>query len=569
MTTIDHSSPIGQALKKCPTGIQGLDEVTFGGLPLGRTALICGAAGCGKTLMAMQFLVNGAVLYDEPGVFMSFEENEAELAENFSSLGVNLNDLVQQKKISLDYVHMDRSEITETGEYDLEGLFVRLDYAISSTGAKRVVLDTIEALFSGLSNVTILRAELRRLFRWLKDRGVTAIVTGEQGNGTLTRHGIEEYVSDCVILLDHKVVDQISTRRLRIAKYRGSAHGTNEYPFLIDDQGICIMPITSIGLNASASKMRISSGVERLDTMLGGQGFYVGSSILISGTAGIGKSSLAASAVDAACRRGERCLYFAFEESSSQIVRNMKSIGIDLEQWMSQGLLQFHTSRPTLLGLEMHLVNMYKKVNQFNPQIVVVDPITNMTAAGNFADAKLMITRLLDFLKLRNITLLLLDLSSVNHTEQTAIGISSLSDTWIALRDIELNGERNRGLYILKSRGTAHSNQIREFVLTDHGIDLLDVYTGTEGVFTGSARYIQVEKEKAQRLLHNQEIERKRREIDRKRQLMETAIADLKVTFEADKDDLEKVIHQEEVRLRIQDKNREQLATVRKADDMK
>jgi len=566
MKTIDNSSLAGHALKKCPTGIQGFDEITFGGLPLGRTALVCGSAGCGKTLMAMQFLVNGAMLYDEPGVFMSFEESETELAENFASLGVDLNELVAQKKISIDYVYLDKSEIAETGEYDLDGLFVRLDYAISSTGAKRVVLDTIEALFSSLSNVTILRAELRRLFRWLKNRGVTAIVTGEQGNGMFTRHSIEEYVSDCVILLGHEVVDQISTRRLRITKYRGSAHGTNEYPFLIDEQGICIMPITSIGLNTSTSTKRISSGVERLDTMLGGQGFYVGSSILISGTAGTGKTSLAVSAVDAACRRGERCLYFAFEESRSQIVRNMKSIGIDLEQWISQGLLQFYASRPTLFGLEMHLVNMYKKVNEFKPQIVVLDPISNMEAVGNFADVKLLITRLLDFLKLKNITLLLLDLSNVNHTEKTGIGVFSLTDTWIGLRDIELNGERNRCLYILKSRGTAHSNQIREFVLTDQGIDLLDVYTGSGGVLTGSARYAQGEKEKAQRLLRQQEIERKRREIDRKRQLMEAAIIDLKVTFEAAKDELEKIITQEEVQLGTQDKNREQLATVRKAD---
>lgn len=569
ITTADKLYAKQQLLKKCPTGIQGLDEITFGGLPLGRTALVCGAAGCGKTLMGMQFLVNGALLYDEPGVFMSFEESEAELTENFASLGVDLNHLVKQKKICLDYVHLERSEITETGDYDLDGLFIRLDYAISSIGAKRVVLDTIEALFSGLSNTTILRAELRRLFRWLKDRGVTAIVTGEQGSGKLTRHGIEEYVSDCVIMLDHRVVDQISTRRLRIPKYRGSTHGTNEYPFLIDEQGICIMPITSVGLDASASTDRVSSGIDRLDTMLDGQGFYVGSSILISGTAGTGKTSLAASTVDAACRRGERCLYFAFEESSSQIIRNMKSIGIDLEQWLNPGLLQFHTSRPTLFGLEMHLVTLYKKINEIKPQIVVLDPISNLTAAGNFAEVKLMLTRILDFLKHQNITALLLDLSSVTHTEQTGVGISSLTDTWISLRDIEQNGERNREMYLLKSRGMAHSNQIREFIMTDHGIDLLDVYTGSEGVLTGSARYAQVEKEKAERLIHEQEIERKRREIDRKRQLMETAVDDLRMSYEIEKDELEKNIAQAVLQLRAQDRHQEHLAALRKADDTK
>lgn len=565
--TILHKAYPAQILKKCPTGIQGLDDITFGGLPLGRTALVCGAAGCGKTLLAMQFLVNGAQLYNEPGIFMSFEENETELAENFASLGVDLNELTAQNKINLDYVHLAKNEIAEAGDYDLDGLFIRLDYAIQSIGAKRVVLDTIEALFSGLSNTTILRAELRRLFRWLKERGVTAIVTGERGNGTLTRHGIEEYVSDCVILLEHKVVDQISTRRLRIAKYRGSAHGTNEYPFLIDEQGICLMPITSVGLNAVASIERISSGIERLDTMLGGHGFYVGSSILISGTAGTGKTSLAASTADAACRQGKRCLYFAFEESRSQIVRNMKSVGIDLNQWLDQGLLEIHASRPTLFGLEMHLVNMYKKVTESKPQLVILDPISNLTAAGNCSDVKLMLTRMLDFLKLQNITALFLDLSNFNQTSQTDIAISSLTDTWIALQNIEINGERNRGLYLLKSRGMAHSNQIREFVLTDQGIELLDVYTGPEGVLTGSARYAQEEKELAQRLMREQEIERKRREIERKHQQLTATIASLQADFESEKMELEKIMALEGAHLTALDSNRLHLAKLRNADD--
>lgn len=559
-------SQTGKPLNKCLTGINGLDEITFGGLPQGRTALVCGAAGCGKTLLAMQFLVNGTKLYDEPGVFMSFEENETELTENFASLGIDLNDLIAKKKLSLDYVHLDRSEIAETGEYDLEGLFIRLEYAINSIGAKRVVLDTIEALFSGLSNETILRAEMRRLFRWLKAKGVTAIVTGEQGSGTLTRHGIEEYVSDCVILLDHKVVDQISTRRLRVAKYRGSAHGTNEYPFLIDEQGICIMPITSLGLKAEVSNARISSGVERLDTMLGGQGFFVGSSVLISGTAGTGKTSLAASMIDGACRRGDRCLYFAFEESKSQIIRNMKSIGIDLAQWTAKGLLEFHASRPTLFGLEMHLVTMYKVINTFSPQLVVLDPISNLTAAGNSSDVKLMLTRVMDFLKQQGITALLLDLSSVSPTEQTDNGISSLTDTWIALRDIESSGERNRGLYLLKSRGMSHSNQIREFLLTDHGIKLLDVYTGSAGVLTGSARYAQEQKEKTERLLRQQEVERKRRDLERKHQQMKAAIAQMNATYEAERDELEKLVGQEEICLESQEEDKEYLSALRKAD---
>jgi circadian clock protein KaiC len=369
-----------------------------------------------------------------------------------------------------------------------------------------------------------------------------------------------------VVLLDHKVIEKISTRRLRIIKYRGSAHGTNEYPFLIDAQGICVMPITSIGLNAKVEVNRIPTGIPRLDIMLGGEGLYAGSSVLISGTAGTGKTSLASYFADATCRRGERCLYFGFEESTSQIIRNMKSIGMDLEQWADQGLLKFQTVRPTLYGLEMHLVSMYKQIQEFHPQLVIVDPISNLTAVGDSNDVKLMITRLLDFLKIKNITSVLLDLNSMGHSEQTGIGISSLIDTWISLRDIELNGERNRGLYILKSRGMAHSNQIREFIFTNHGIDLLDVYTGPEGVLTGSARYAQAEKEKAQNLLRQQEVERKRREIEGKRLKMEAAIAELQGAFEADKEELEKLIVQEELQLKTREKNREYLAQMRKAD---
>lgn len=555
-----------QQLQKCLTGIQGLDEITNGGLPQSRTTLVCGSAGCGKTLLGMQFLVNGATLYNEPGVFMSFEENESELTENFSSLGIDLKGLVTEKKIWMDYVYFDKSEITETGEYDLEGLFVRLEYAISSIGAKRVVLDTIEALFAGLTNDAIIRGELRRLFRWLKDRGVTAIVTGEKGDGTLTRHGIEEYVSDCVIQLDHKVMEQISTRRLRIIKYRGSAHGTNEYPFLIDEEGICIMPITSVGLTAQAPTKRISSGIERLDTMLGGQGFYDGSSILISGTSGTGKSTLAAFVVDAACHRGDRCLYFAFEESKHQIIRNMESVGLQLQQWEERGLLRFIAARPTLLGLEMHLVRIYKQVNEFKPRMVVLDPISNLTATGENPEVKIMLTRLLDFLKVQGITTIFTNLSSPQQVEETEMKTSSLIDTWLALRDIEINGERNRGLYIIKSRGMAHSNQIREFILTDRGIELVDVYRGTEGILTGSARFAQEEKDVARRLLNQQEIQRKQREVERKREKMEAEINALKLVFEAEREEIEKRITEEITEAAVLSQTRQGIAVLRKGD---
>jgi circadian clock protein KaiC len=555
------------SLPKCTTGIQGLDEITGGGLPKGRPTLVCGGAGCGKTLLGIEFLVRGAMLHHEPGVFLAFEESAEELAQNVRSLGFDLDDLIEKKKLAVDYIHIERSEIEETGEYDLEGLFIRLGHAIDSIGAKRVVLDTLETLFSGLSNVSILRAELRRLFRWLKEKGVTAVITAERGNGSLTRHGMEEYVSDCVLLLDHRVEGQISTRRLRIVKYRGSSHGTNEFPFLIDEGGISVLPITSIQLQHKASTERISSGVPALDTMLGGTGFYRGSSVLVSGTAGIGKTSLACHAADACCQRGERCLYFAFEESEAQLLRNMRSIGLDLEPWVKKGLLRIHTGRPTMNGLEMHLASIHKQVEGFQPHLVVVDPITNFISAGTVSEASSMLMRLVDYLKSREITALLTNLSHAEGAlEQAEFDISSLIDTLLLLRDIELNGERNRGLYILKSRGMAHSNQIREFLLTDQGVQLTEVYLGPEGVLTGSARLAQEGKEKATAVQRSLEIESKRGELARRQQALEAQIAVLQLQFQTDKEEMERDITREQAYLEKLEQGRHEMARSRKAD---
>jgi circadian clock protein KaiC len=475
-------------LPKAPTSIKGLDKITGGGLPKGRPTLVCGSAGCGKTLFAMEFLVRGATLYNEPGLFVSFEETEKELAANVSSLGFDLDDLIKRKKIRLEHINIERGDIELTGEYDLKGLFVRIHEAIESIGAKRVVLDTIESLFSDLPNQTDMRSELRRLFRWLKNKRVTTIVTGERGNGTFTRQGLEEYVSDCVILLDHRVSNESSIRRLRIVKYRGSGHGTNEYPFLIDEDGISVLPVTSLGLDHQSSKERISSGIPGLDTMLSGKGYFRGSTILVSGTAGTGKTSIAAKFVEAACNREERVLYFAYEESPNQFMRNMSSIGIYLEPWMKKGLLSFHASRPALHGLEQHLTTIINLINKVKPQIVVLDPIDEFVIGGNQTEVKLMLLRLVDFLKMKNITSFFVNLNSgPKNLELTELSISSLIDTWLLLRNIEIGGEFKKGLNILKSRGMSHSNQIREFKLTDDGIELLDVNIGPESVLTGSA----------------------------------------------------------------------------------
>jgi circadian clock protein KaiC len=510
------------SLPKARTGIDGLDEITGGGLPQGRPTLVCGGPGCGKTLLAMEFLVRGATEFGEPGAFIAFEETPEELAQNVRSLGFDLDRLVQEKKLALDYVRIEPAEIEETGEFDLEGLFLRLGLAIDAIGAKRVVLDTIEALFGGFSNQAILRAELRRLFRWLKDRGVSAIITGERGEGSLTRQGLEEYVSDCVILLDHRVTDQVSTRRLRIVKYRGTHHGTSEYPFIIDEKGFSVMPVTSLQLDHETSDERIPSGIADLDVMLGGKGYYRGSSILVSGTAGTGKTTLAASFAHATAKRGERVLYLAFEESPRQLARNMRSVGLDLQPLVDKGLIRMHASRPTFHGLEMHLVQIHKMVQEFEPAAVIIDPISNFSSGGSVADAQMMLLRLIDFLKSLQVTTLMTHLTSGGRAmEATDVGISSIIDTWLLVRDIELGGERNRGLYVLKSRGMKHSNQIREFVITSQGIDLLDVYVGPEGVLTGSMRAAQEARERAAALAVEEEIAAKQRELDHLRATLE------------------------------------------------
>lgn len=560
-------NPGGDGLPKCRTGIEGLDEITGGGLPQGRPTLVCGGAGCGKTLLAMEFLVRGAVEFGEPGVFIAFEESAEELSLNVRSLGFDLDRLAAEDKLAIDHVHVERSEIEETGEYDLEGLFVRLGFAIDSVGAKRIVLDTIETLFGSLPNEAILRSELRRLFRWLKARGVTAVITAERGDGTLTRNGLEEYVSDCVILLDHRVDQQVSTRRLRVVKYRGTTHGTNEYPFLIEADGISVLPITSIGLEHEASDERISSGIAGLDEMLGGPGYYRGSTVLVSGTAGTGKTSLAAHLAEAACRRGERCLFLSFEESAGQMVRNMRSIGLDLGRWIADGSLRFQATRPTINGLESHLATIHRWVKDVDPGVIIIDPISNFESVGLFNEATAMLMRLVDFLKAQRITAFLTNLTRGGESiEATHAGISSLVDTWLLLRDIEIGGERNRGLYVLKSRGMAHSNQIREYRLGPGGIELLDVYIGPEGMLTGSARVTQEARDRALALTLAQEVERKRRELERKRRAVEAQIAALRASFEIEEEELMVTLDEDQMRATQILSDRREMARSRKAE---
>jgi circadian clock protein KaiC len=542
-STSPNSSPATpvpnlKRLHKSPTGIAGFDEITGGGVPQGRPTLICGSAGCGKSLLATEFLIRGVTEFNEPGVLMTFEETADDITKNVASLGFDVEQLIADQKLIIDHVHIERNEIEENGEYDLEGLFIRLGYAIDSIGAKRVVLDTIETLFSGLTNQGILRAELRRLFGWLKERGMTTLITGERGDGALTRQGLEEYVSDCVVLLDHRVHGQVSTRRLRVVKYRGSTHGTNEYPFLIDEHGISVLPITGLAMDHQVSDERITSGVESLDEMLGGEGYYQGSTILLSGTAGTGKTSLAAHLADATCARGERCLYCSFEESPAQIARNMRNIGLNLQKHLKAGLLQIESSRPASYGVEMHLVRLYKLIERFKPSVVVIDPLSNMKGAGTHDDSHSMLIRLIDYMKKRNITAFLVSLTSGGaFQEATETEVSSIVDTWLLSRDIELDGERNRALYVLKARGMSHSNQVREFLITSKGVKLVPAYVGSGRVLTGSARLNQEAQDKARHQAAADELARRRLAIQHRRKAIQAQIEALSVGLMAEEEE--------------------------------
>jgi circadian clock protein KaiC len=533
---------------KVPSGVKGLDEITGGGLPKGRPTLVCGGPGCGKTLFAMEFLVRGAIEHGEPGVFVSFEESREELAANVGSLGFDVQRLETQKKLAIDHVRVERAEIEETGEYNLEGLFVRLQHAVDSVGARRVALDTIESLFSALANETILRSELRRLFRWLKERQLTTIITAERGAASLTRQGLEEYVSDCVILLDHRVTEQVSTRRLRVVKYRGSVHGTNEYPFLIDESGISVMPITSLSLQHRAPVARVSTGIPRLDEMLDGKGYFEGSTVLVSGTAGTGKTSVAAHLALATCSRGERCLYFAFEESAAQILRNMRSIGLDLEPSVRNGRLRIEPFRPHSSGLEQHLTGIHKAVTEFEPRVVIMDPISNLVGVGTASEARSMLTRVIDHLKSRGITTLFTNLTTGTvELEETDVGISSLIDTWLMLEVVRSGGERNRIMNIVKSRGMAHSNQTCEFRLTREGVQIVDTYLGASEVLTGSARLAREAADEAAATLRSYGITQKQALRETRRKAFENELAALRARFAADDCQLEREIREEEM----------------------
>lgn len=557
-------TPLTAPLRKVPTGITGFDDITLGGLPAGRPSLICGAAGCGKTLFGMTFLVHGATACDEPGVFMSFEERPADLVDNVASLGYDLQGLIDRQQITIDHVQLNRNEIEESGDFDLEGLFVRLGYAIDSIGAKRVVLDTLEVLFASFTDAAVVRAELRRLFYWLKERGVTTLVTGERGNAQLTRYGIEEYVSDCVILLDNRVVEQVTTRRLRVIKYRGASHGTNEYPFFIDDQGITVLPITAAGLNHAAGQEIVPSGVEGLDRMLAKGGFFRGSSVLVSGLAGTGKTTFGATFMDACCKRGERCLFFSFEESQSQLVRNLQSVGLALEGYIASGLLRIESARPSLYGLEVHLARMYREILRFKPSAVLIDPISAFRGPESEVHATLL--RLVDLLKQHGITTVFTSLSDAKaHAKGIDREVSSLMDVWISLGMVEADGEHNRLLYVLKARGMGHSNQVREYHIDGHGISLVRPYVGPHGVLTGSARVNQEAREQRDAQLRKRLVEQRRREKEKNRLVLERKIAEMREALEAEELEENALLDDESRQLLSDDDVRQRLAQARGA----
>lgn len=547
-----RTSPPHPTLPKTPTGITGFDEITGGGVPSGRPTLVCGDAGCGKSLFAVEFLVRGALQYHEPGVLVTFEESADDIRKNVASLGFNIDSLVKRKKLVIDHVTVRREEIDENGEYDLEGLFIRIAHAVNTVKAKRVVLDTLETLFSGLRNEAVLRSELQRLFHWLKAQGLTTVITGERGSGQLTRQGLEEYVSDCVVLLDHRVIGQVSTRRLRIVKYRGTVHGTNEYPFLIDEEGISVLPITGASMDYAISSERFSTGVGELDEMLGGKGLYRGSATLLSGTAGTGKTSLSLHMAEAACLRGERVAYFSFEESPRQLIRNARTIGIELQKHVDSGRLVFHSSRPTTYGLELHLVRMHKQIEELKPSMVILDPISNLSAGGTVDDSTAILIRLMDYLRKKKISAVFTNLVGGAEAafEGTDQGLSSLVDAWVLVRDVESAGERNRVLYVLKARGMAHSNQLREFLITSKGVRLIPAYLGQGGVLTGSARQAQEAREAATVQTAADEMARQQMAMQHRRAAVEAQIATLRATLASEEQDLVRItsIHDDKVR---------------------
>jgi circadian clock protein KaiC len=534
--------PVSSGLAKAPTGIRGFDEITGGGLPRGRASLVTGGPGAGKTLFGLEFLVRGAQDFDEPGVLLAFEESAEELADDVASLGFDLAGLEAGGHLVVDACRVDATEFVTTGEFDLDGLFIRLSAAVQAVGARRVVLDTIEVLFGALDNEAVVRAEFSRLLRWLKDQGLTTLITGERGReGQLTRYGIEEYVSDCVIVLDHRMHDEIATRRLRIVKYRGSRHGTNEYPFLVTDRGLMIWPITSTRLTYPVSTERISLGVPRLDQMLTG-GVHRGSTVLITGTAGTGKTTLAASAVDAACARGEPALFVSFEESPDQLVRNMRSVGIDLGRWVDAGLLRLWGQRATAFGLESHLAGIERLLDETTPGIAVLDAVGSLTHIGAHSEVTAAVAREVDMMKSRGITGVITSLTHERQGETSSVDASSLIDTWLLLRNVESDGERNRLLFVIKSRGTAHSNQVREFILTDHGAELLDVSVGPRGVLTGSARMTQVAEERAAEAERRGELERRQLNLARRSAEVEAQIALLREQLATETAELDRLV---------------------------
>jgi len=550
------------SIEKTPSGISGFDQITGGGLPKGRATLICGGPGSGKTIFAAEFLVRGTAL-GEPGVFVTFEESVLDLTRNVSGLGFDLSRLRAEGKLAIDYVHLDPSEIEEAGGYSLDGLFVRLKHAIEAVGAKRIAIDTLEVLFGGLKDQAVLRAEIQRLFRWLKETGLTAVVTAEAGERGLTRQGLEEYVSDCVVLLGQSVSDQAATRYLRVVKYRGSSHGSNEYPFLIDETGFSVVPATSLQLDYPVSLERVSTGIPSLDNMLGGEGFFRTSTILVSGSAGTGKSIIAANLANATCARGERCMVFAFEESPAQIERNMRSVGLDLASWQARGLLQLRATRPSFYGLEMHLVAMHKAIAAFAPRTVILDPISSFMSAGTAHQVKAMLVRLFDWLKMQGVTGLVTYLTNAMTREETDVGISSLIDTWIEVRDLEIAGERNRTLYLLKSRGMRHSNQVREMLISEKGVTLADVYFGQDGVLLGSAKAAEERKRARDERRAEDEIARKERLLELKRDIIEAQIAALRAQYAAEEDETRRIIQDTRRSHEVQRSDRQSMAQVR------
>ena len=529
------------------TGVKGLDDVLGGGIPQGHAMLLVGKPGTGKSILSMEYLLHGIELHKENGVYISFEESEKQIISNAASFGWKFEEMVKKNKLAISYIDMQPEQMRTVGDYDLSALILRVKGAIKKVNARRVVIDGINNLLSTFDDERIIRSDLLRLIREIKEVNATIFITGERGHDSWSKMGFEEYLADGLMHLDNRTDGNYQTREIQVVKCRGINHYTGKSPFIINSEGMSIRPLITADFDYKVLKSRVSTGIADIDNMLGGKGLYRGSTVYITGPSGAGKTSISSSFANGACSRGERALFLAFEESSDQIIRNMKSIGLSLDKWVNEKLLYFYTARATTNSLEGHLDNIMTMVREVEPTCVVLDPISAFRPIANENETKLMLIRLNDYLRARKITTVFTALSSDGeYSEHADVQLSSIADTWIVVRIMDYKGERNNVMQLMKSRGMSHSRQMKEMYFTGNGLKLQNVYQGPEGVLTGAARIGQEKYEKLKEARNVIEIDKNRKKIERKKSLLEASIEALKHEYEEELEALHAAIEEAE-----------------------